>query len=802
MDGCILVTGGAGFVGSHVVDALLDGGHEVRVLDLLLGAAHRERPDYLDPRAELIEGDVRDGETVARARRGRRRRLPPGGDGRARRRHRRHRRLRRPQRPRHGGAAARARRARLRRRGSCSASSMVVYGEGRYALPGARHRAARARGAAADLDAGRFEPPCPFCGRALVPETVPEDAPLDPRNVYAATKLAQEHLCAAYSRETGVAGHRAALPQRLRAADAARHALRRRGEHLPLRLRGRPRAARVRGRRPAARLRPRARRRRAPTSSRSPRPSRSRARSTSPAARRAPCSTWRRRSSRAFGDEHPPEVTGEWRAGDVRHVFASRRARRRAARLPRAGGLRRRDARVRLGPAAGLSHARRRRRPHRVDRVRPRAAAARSAARSPTRPSSGRRRPAARRSPRSRRCGSAPRSTSSPRSATTSAAAAPARATWSSACSVHAVTRGPQRRGWVFLDDSGERTITILGERHRPHRRRSAAVGAAARRRRRVLHRRRRRRAARRARRAPRRRDAARRRRRCARASSSTCSCGPRSIPASATPARTSIRRRGGSSPPRAATAAPGPAPRTSSGSWHTVELPGPRRDAYGAGDSFAGALTWALGDGRKLDDALHVAARAGAAKMTGRAGYDGQLTADAALDELARDRVGHQPAAHRQHRAALGQRVGLEQPALRELVRGGELAVAQGDAVRRCGRRASPSPAAAPRRRGARARGRREAGGERVAPGLRAQPVPPAHAADVRVRAGADAPPVVAAPVALVVPAAGLRRRAPSWPARTRRTRRRAGARPRGRSGAPSRRRRGPPRRRGAPAR
>jgi ribokinase len=63
-------------------------------------------------------------------------------------------------------------------------------------------------------------------------------------------------------------------------------------------------------------------------------------------------------------------------------------------------------------------------------------------------------------------------------------------------------------------------------------------------------------------------------------------------------------------------------------GNWHTVELPGPRGDAYGAGDSFAGALTWALGDGRELGDALQVAARAGAAKMTGRAGYDGQLTA------------------------------------------------------------------------------------------------------------------------------------------------------------------------------
>src|SRR5213078_4667490 len=49
-----------------------------------------------------------------------------------------------------------------------------------------------------------FEPPCPVCGRGLAPESVPEDAPADPRNIYAATKLHQEHLCAAFARETGV----------------------------------------------------------------------------------------------------------------------------------------------------------------------------------------------------------------------------------------------------------------------------------------------------------------------------------------------------------------------------------------------------------------------------------------------------------------------------------------------------------------------------------------------------------------------------------------------------------------------
>jgi ribokinase len=63
-------------------------------------------------------------------------------------------------------------------------------------------------------------------------------------------------------------------------------------------------------------------------------------------------------------------------------------------------------------------------------------------------------------------------------------------------------------------------------------------------------------------------------------------------------------------------------------GAWQAAELPGPRGDSYGAGDSFAGALTWALGSGLAVDDALHVAARAGAAKLAARAGYDGQLSA------------------------------------------------------------------------------------------------------------------------------------------------------------------------------
>jgi dTDP-L-rhamnose 4-epimerase len=79
---------------------------------------------------------------------------------------------------------------------------MVVYGEGRYDCPhhGRVRPGPRDPG---DLAAGRFEPPCPACGEPLLPGLVDEDAPADPRNVYATTKLAQEHLAAAWARSTG-----------------------------------------------------------------------------------------------------------------------------------------------------------------------------------------------------------------------------------------------------------------------------------------------------------------------------------------------------------------------------------------------------------------------------------------------------------------------------------------------------------------------------------------------------------------------------------------------------------------------
>ena len=82
------------------------------------------------------------------------------------------------------------------------ASSMVVYGEGRYACTVHGIVPASPR-QPEDLAAGRYEVPCPHCGADLKPLLVREDIPLDPRSTYAATKLAQEQLAAAWARQTG-----------------------------------------------------------------------------------------------------------------------------------------------------------------------------------------------------------------------------------------------------------------------------------------------------------------------------------------------------------------------------------------------------------------------------------------------------------------------------------------------------------------------------------------------------------------------------------------------------------------------
>jgi dTDP-L-rhamnose 4-epimerase len=196
----VLVTGGAGFIGSHVVDLLVANGYDVVALDVLHPAAHAATgdPPYLD--APLIRADVRDSDAAAVALRGvdvvvhQAAMVGMGVDM--------------ADLPEYvgcndlGTAVLLAQMARAGLTRLVLASSMVVYGEGAYTCP--VHGPVRpGPRRPADLAAGRFEPTCPRCAAPLEPGLVEEDAPLQPRSVYAATKVAQEHLVGAWARASG-----------------------------------------------------------------------------------------------------------------------------------------------------------------------------------------------------------------------------------------------------------------------------------------------------------------------------------------------------------------------------------------------------------------------------------------------------------------------------------------------------------------------------------------------------------------------------------------------------------------------
>ncbi|MFI6133552.1 NAD-dependent epimerase/dehydratase family protein [Micromonospora sp. NPDC051141] len=196
----VLLTGAAGFIGSQIADLLAAEGHEPVCLDALLPQAHGGALPEWSRRHEPTVGDVRDADLLDR--------LLAGvdavchqaamvGHG-----------LDPSDAPDYAGhndlgtavLLAAMHRAGVRR--LVLASSMVVYGEGRYTC--ARHGVVRpAARRAADLAAGRYDPTCPGCGDPLTPALVPEDALLEPRSTYAASKLAQEHYAAAWARQTG-----------------------------------------------------------------------------------------------------------------------------------------------------------------------------------------------------------------------------------------------------------------------------------------------------------------------------------------------------------------------------------------------------------------------------------------------------------------------------------------------------------------------------------------------------------------------------------------------------------------------
>jgi dTDP-L-rhamnose 4-epimerase len=196
----VLLTGGAGFIGKHVLRELLARGHDVRVLDSLRPDVHGvEKPAALDD-VELQVGDVRDSGAIARALDGVEAvihlaaKVGLGVDV-----------YDLPEYASSNDAGTAVLLAEMARQGVgrlTLASSMVVYGEGlaQCAEHGAVTPAPRTEAA---LIAGQFEPLCPICGHALGPMLVDEASPLDPRNAYASSKAAQEFYAANWARITG-----------------------------------------------------------------------------------------------------------------------------------------------------------------------------------------------------------------------------------------------------------------------------------------------------------------------------------------------------------------------------------------------------------------------------------------------------------------------------------------------------------------------------------------------------------------------------------------------------------------------
>jgi dTDP-L-rhamnose 4-epimerase len=200
-----LVTGGAGFIGSHLVDLLVERGDDVRVLDNLDPLAHAggRVPDHLAAEAELIVGDLRDREAVDRALDGVATVFHLGGvvgNGES------MVNVRRAVDNNSGGTATLleaiiARRDRMRR--VVAASSMVVYGDGAYDCPVHGRVPAPPRTPAA-LAGSRWEPRCGRCDQELSPAPTAEDAPLRPTSVYGITKRDQEELVLTLGQAYGI----------------------------------------------------------------------------------------------------------------------------------------------------------------------------------------------------------------------------------------------------------------------------------------------------------------------------------------------------------------------------------------------------------------------------------------------------------------------------------------------------------------------------------------------------------------------------------------------------------------------
>lgn len=196
-----LVTGGAGLIGSHIVDLLLREGYEVRILDNLEPCTHVEgKPEWVPAEAEFMQGDVRNIDDIERALKGVEIIFHQAA---------------------YGGFAPELTKmtdvnacgtARIfeiiRTRGLnikkiVTASSQAVYGEGSYSCSSCGPCSPEPR-SIAQLDRGEWELKCPTCGAPVGGAPTPEEAPLKFTSLYALTKYFEERLTLALGREWGI----------------------------------------------------------------------------------------------------------------------------------------------------------------------------------------------------------------------------------------------------------------------------------------------------------------------------------------------------------------------------------------------------------------------------------------------------------------------------------------------------------------------------------------------------------------------------------------------------------------------
>ena len=192
----VLVTGGAGFIGSHLVDALVESGVRVRVLDILEPQVHgpaREVPVYFNPAAELVKGDVRDRELLRTCLEGVDvvfNLAAAVGVGQS---------MYEIERYVSANTLGTAvlldvlanRRHSVRK--LVVASSMSIYGEGSYRCPNCGIVEPGERGEE-QMREGQWEPFCPRCGGCLVPIPTGEGKGFQSSSIYAISKKDQEEM--------------------------------------------------------------------------------------------------------------------------------------------------------------------------------------------------------------------------------------------------------------------------------------------------------------------------------------------------------------------------------------------------------------------------------------------------------------------------------------------------------------------------------------------------------------------------------------------------------------------------------